>query len=127
MAENYSAGEIIPKETANEDFGMASFSSLMSSAQIKSIASKTQNLLMFNFIDDKLIILGDYRKPLYPERIIISADTIFKVYSKAKVLELISTGGNDNNFIELRADKITITNGDYTLEFGSLCPPWCSV
>lgn len=127
MAENYSEGEIIPIETANKDFGIASFSSLMSSDQIKSIASKTQNLLMFNFIDDKLIILGDDRKPLYPEGFIFSADTVFKVYSKAKVLELISTGGNDNNFIELRADKITITNGDYTLEFGSLCPPWCSL
>ena len=127
MAENYSAGDIISKETANEDFGTASFSVLMSSDQLQSFASKTQNLLMFQFINEKLIILGDDRKPLYPEGFMSPADTVFKVYSKPKVLELIQIGGNDNNFIELRTDTLTITNGDYTLEFGSLCPPWCSV
>ncbi len=126
MAENFSAGDIIPKETANEDFGTASFSVLMSSDQLQSFASKTQNLLMFQFINEKLIILGDNKKTLYPEWFVVPSDSVFKVYSKAKVLELIQSGGADNNSIEQRADTLTITNGDYTLEFGSLCPPWCS-
>lgn len=127
MAESYSEGEIIPRETANENFGLASLSVLIPSEQMQEIASKTENLLMFIFMENKLIILGDNRNPLYPEGVSISSDDIFKVYSKAKVLELIQFGGNVNNYIELRMDKITITNGEYTLEFGSMCPPWCSV
>lgn len=127
MAESYSEGEIIPRETANENFGLASFSVSIPSEQMQEIASKTENLLMFKFMEDNLIILGDNRKPLYPEGVSIASDDIFKVYSKAKVLELLESGGTVNNYIELRTDKITITNGEYTLEFGSLCPPWCSV
>lgn len=126
MAENYSEGDIISNESANEEFGTASLSASISSDQLQSIALKTQNLLMFKFLNEKLIILGDDRKPLYPEGAVIAADIEFKVYSKAKVLELIQTGGDDNNFIQLRTNTLTITNGDYTLEFGSLCPPWCS-
>lgn len=127
MAENFSAGDIIPKETANENFGTASFSVLMSSDQLQSLASMTQNLLMFQIINEKLIILGDNKKTLFPEDFLVPAFTVFKVFSKAKVLELIQSGGNDNNSIERRTGTLTITNGDYTLEFGSLCPPWCSV
>jgi hypothetical protein len=86
----------------------------------------TTNLLMFNIINEKLIILGDERKPLYPEGYVVPADVIFRVYSKEKVFELLDTGSESNNFVEIRGGIITVTNGDYTLEFGSLCPPWCS-
>jgi hypothetical protein len=127
MAESYSGGEIISRETANQSFGMASFSVSLLSEEMLDLASKTEDLLMFNFKGDQLFILGDARKPLYPEGVSISLDDIFKVYSKAKVLELIQSGGTVNNYIELRTDRITITNVEYTLEFGSMCPPWCSV
>jgi len=127
MAENNSWGEIISRETADHDFGKAALSVLISSEQLQSLAAKTLNLLMFNIIDDRLIILGDQRKTLYPDGYIPPPQTIFKVYSKDKVLELIKAGGETNNFIEYRTDNITITNGDYTLEYGALCPPWCSV
>ena len=126
MAEEFSAGEIITKETADRDFGEVSFSLIISSDQLKQLAAKTSKLLMFNFINKSLVILGDDRKPLYPEETAVSAVPVFTVYSKEKVLELIKTGGDNNNFVELRSEKLTITNGNATLEFGSFCPPWCS-
>ena len=126
MADNNSTGKIISKENADQDFGRPTFSVLMSSQQLQGLASKTTNLLMFNFIDERLIILGDDRKPLYPDGVQVPPESVFKVYSKERVLELMETGGEEDNFIEVRTDNVTITNGDYTLEFGTFCPPWCS-
>jgi hypothetical protein len=126
MADTNSLGEIISKETADQDFGMATFSLLISSDLLQSLADRTPNLLMFNIIDDRLVVLGDDRKPLYPDGYVPPSDIIFKVYSKDKVLELIESGGETDNSIEYRGEIITITNGDYTLEYGALCPPWCS-
>ncbi len=125
MAESESLGEIIPRNSADNEFGGAGISVLISSSQLRWMAEITSNLLMFNIIGGKLVILGDGRKILYPEGFQVPADTTFKVYSKIKVLELIESGGTDNNFVEFRGDTLTITNGSSTLEFGSLCPPLC--
>lgn len=125
MADNNSTGKIISKETADQDFGRPTFSVLMSSEQLQGLASKTTNLLMFDFIDERLIILGDDRNLLYPDGAHFLPEDVFKVYSKEKVLELMETGGESDNFVEIRTDNVTITNGDYTLEFGTFCPPWC--
>jgi len=126
MTENDQWGKIISKETANQDFGPAVFSISVTSEQMKSFASKTSFLLMFKIIDNRLFILGDDRKPIYPEGEVPPQETVFKVFSKDKIRELLDTGGDTNNFVELRADTLTITNSDKTLEFGSMCPPWCT-
>jgi len=125
MAESQSLGEIIPRDTAEREFGSAGISVSFSSDQLLSIAEMTSNLLMFNIMAEKLIILGDNRQVLYPEGFIVPADTIFKVFSKSKVLELLNSGGADVNSIEFRGDTLTISNNDSTLEYGTLCPPWC--
>lgn len=125
MADTESFGIIIPGDTAEREFGSAGVSVPFSSEKLLSIAEMTANLLMFNIIEEKLIILGDNRKVLYPEGLNVPADTIFKVFSKSKVLELIKSGSGDENFIEFRGDTLTISNNDSTLEYGSLCPPWC--
>ncbi|HKB84589.1 MAG TPA: hypothetical protein VKD08_00345 [Ignavibacteriaceae bacterium] len=125
MAENQSLGEIITRDTAVQEFGQVGISVLISSDLLQSISEMTTDLLMFNIIEEKLVILGDKRKILYPEGFLVPAETVFKVYSKTKVLELIESGGSDDNFVEFRGDNLTITNSDSTLEFGSLCPPYC--
>lgn len=127
MADNVSWGEIISKTTADQNFGEATTSQTMSTDLLQSLADQTVNLLMFNIIDDRIIVLGDNRKPLYPDGYTPPPDRIFRVYSKAKVLELIESGGDNNSFVEIRGNIITVTNGDYTLEYGALCPPWCSM
>lgn len=126
MPDNNSAGKVITKETADKDFGEASYSQMISSDQLKELAAKTTKLLMFSFISQKLYILGDERKPLFPEGAAVPKDIVFRVYLKDKVLELIKSGGSNDNFVELRGELLTVTNGNYTLEFGSFCPPWCS-
>lgn len=125
MAEDQSLGKIISRAEAEQQFGSVGISSLIESIRLQQIAGMTSNLLMFNIMDGKLIILGDKREVLYPEGFSVPADTVFKVYSKLKVLELIEAGGAEDNSVEFRGETLTITNSDSTLEFGSLCPPLC--
>lgn len=125
MAENQSLGEIIPRDDADQQFGTAGISKSISTNQLLKFAGMTNHLLMFNIVEENLIIMGDGRKILSPEGYTSEQETVYKVYSKTKVLELIETGGAQDNYIEFRGDTLTITNGDSTLEFGSLCPPIC--
>ncbi len=69
MAENQSLGEIITRDTADLEFGQAGISVSISTSVLEGISGMTSNLLMFNIIGEKLIILGDKRKILYPEGI----------------------------------------------------------
>lgn len=127
MAESNTWGDIISRESADQEFGEATVSKEISSDLLHSLADQTTNLLMFKIIDNSIFVLGDNRRPLYPDGYVPPAETEFKVYSKEKVLELMESGGDTNNFIEVRGENTTITNGDYTLEYGALCPPWCSM
>ena len=62
---------------------------------------------------------------MYPIGAKISSKEIFTVYETQKLIELITLGKNDVNFVELRQKVLTITNGLFTIEFGTFCPPIC--
>ena len=47
------------------------------------------------------------------------------MFSKSKVEELLKLGKNIATFVEYRGNVLTITNGAYTLELSTDCPPNC--
>ncbi len=126
MADNQYLGEIISNQTAEKEFGSVTNSVSILSELLQSLSENTKDLMMFNILNNQLYILGDNRKILYPSNAQISTDSVFKVYSKTKVMELLIQGQNKYATIENRNETITVTNGNFTLEYGSLCPPWCS-
>jgi hypothetical protein len=126
MADNQYLGEIISNQTAEKEFGSVTNSVSILSELLQSLSENTKDLMMFNILNNQLYILGDNRKILYPINAQISTDSVFKVYSKTKVMELLIQGQNKYATIENRNETITVTNGNFTLEYGSLCPPWCS-
>jgi vesicle coat complex subunit len=126
MADNQNHGEIISNETAENEFGSVTNSVSILSELLQSLSENTKDLMMFNIQNNQLYILGDNRKILYPSNAQFSTDSVFKVYSKTKVLELLNQGQNKYTTIENRNETITITNGNITLEYGTFCPPWCS-
>jgi hypothetical protein len=126
MADNQYLGEIISNQTAEKEFGSVTNSVSILSELLQSLSENTKDLMMFNILNNQLYILGDNRKILYPINAQISTDSVFKVYSKTKVMELLIQGQNKYATIENRNGTITVTNGNFTLEYGSLCPPWCS-
>lgn len=126
MAESNLYGDIISKDSANQQFGTAIYSVSAESDQLRRYSDGTTNLIMFQIINNGLYILGDNRIPLFPASSSLDADTEFIVYSKTKFIELLDRGQNPKTYVELRDKKLTISNGDYTLEFGAVCPPWCN-
>ena len=81
---------------------------------------------MFRISDGKVIILGDQRKTLYSTDIIVDQKMEMRLFSVSLVRKLIADGNESSTKIELRNNNIlTITNGNYTLEFSDACPPRC--
>ncbi len=126
MAESKLFGEIISKDSANQQFGAALNSVSVESDLLRQYSDGTNYLIMFQIIENELYILGDNRTPLFPSASNLDAEKEFIVYSKTKFIELLDSGQDPKTSIELRNNKLTITNGDYTLEFGASCPPWCN-
>jgi hypothetical protein len=125
MAENQ-IGVIYTVAEADQQFGDVVSSVQISSSQLKDFIGQTDKYLMFKIINGVLYILGDGRSVLVPSEGYVDPDEIFTVYSKSKVDELIDTGGEETNLVEIRNNVLTVTNGQYTLESGSWCPPLCS-
>ncbi len=93
--------------------------------QFQAFLTRTNNLLMFTFKDDKLFITGDGRKVIYPDSASISPEDTLKVFSKSNVEELLNRGPADSVYVEKRSDTISITYNNSTLEEPFLCPPVC--
>lgn len=119
-------GTIYSKAEANQKFGIVIQSFSMKDTTISSLIAEAGNYIMFDVKNNQVIILGQKRAPLYPtKKTAVSTDEIFKVYSVNKVKELIKLGNNNTTIIEYRGNVISLTNGDYTLEEGAICPPFC--
>lgn len=80
---------------------------------------------MLAFDSGNLIILNEKREILYPQTESVNSKDVFIVFQKFLVIELLQKGRSEITVVEQRSSTITITNGLYTLEFGSDCPPWC--
>ncbi len=122
----FATGKIFTKSDADSLYGPVKISKEIKTEQLKGYCQQTSKNLMFSIIDGKLYILGDNRKPLFPEDSEIKPEQVFQLYSLSIVEELLNKGGNDITMIEQRDKVLTITNGDFTLEESTGCPPVCS-
>ena len=97
-----------------------------SGPQFQKFLARTNNLLMFTFKGNKLVIAGDGRNVIYPDSAIIPPDDTLKVFSKSKVEGLLNKGPADSVYVEKRSDTISITYDNSTLEQPDPCPPNCN-
>jgi hypothetical protein len=119
------AGKIISKDEANKQFGEVLHSISISAKDLLGHANLAEKSVMFSFIEGELVILAEGRKVIHPKGKSVDEKEVFRTYDKQVVLELINSSADGVVSIEQRNDTITLTNGDSTLEFSSLCPPWC--
>lgn len=124
------AGVIYSKAEADELYGKVISSTKMTNEELDGYLSKTDSYLMFYFSKDMQaapVILDHSQKalnmPNSKARAIRPSE--LKVYSISKIKELIEKGGEESTMIEQRENVISLTNGDYTLEFALGCPPYC--
>ncbi len=119
-------GKIFSRDDANKQFGLALLSLDIKNEIIFDCLTKTEGLLMFNIIDNTIYILDNKRNTLLPTGKSIEPEVVFKTFDIEIVNKLIASGNQPVTFIESRAeDVISLTNGNFTLEVGVPCPPWC--
>ncbi|MCX6149226.1 MAG: hypothetical protein NTX22_01735 [Ignavibacteriales bacterium] len=118
-------GKIYSGNEADKIYGPVLNSVAINTIELQSYMSRTNKYLLFNIIDNKLILLDNKRISIYPENKTISNDVIFKVVSLSVLEELLNKGNSTTTYIEKRQDVLSITNGNYTLEYVGNCPPIC--
>jgi len=120
-------GKIYTKSEADTLYDIVISSTKINSSDLQKIIPKTQNHIMFQIIEGKLIILDKDRNIIFTNgnSSTVSKSTVFHVFSTSVINKLLARGNNPATIIEKRKNVLTITNGDNTLEQGTLCPPFC--
>jgi len=133
-----SPGQIISSQQADLLFGPAIKTVKINKKMLVNIARYIGNYLLFNVIDDQLVVLDAHRNPIYPANFVVDPTQEFHVFDVRKVNELLNINNATKMNIELRANAIlTITvkgNGPNgieddpdgkTMEYAVMCPPFC--
>ena len=118
-------GKLYQKAEGEQLYGTVLKSFQIPTEKVFSFLDQTDKVLMFNITDNKLFILGDGRKPIYPDSVVVSKKEVFRVFSTSLIRELISKGKSDTISFEKRNSVLTISDGDYLLELAAICPPIC--
>lgn len=118
-------GKIIFAKEANVLFGEISESVWISENELSTYIKKCNHYIMFQIKNNKLYILDDKRNVLFPGSITVKDDDVFHLFSKEKLSELIALSSVELIAVEKRGNVLTITKGDYTLEYSAPCPPYC--
>lgn len=118
-------GKIYSAPDADSQFGAVNESVNFKSSDLINLLNETTEYLMFRVINSQPQILDNNRNPLYPDGLIISNSDVFTVFSISLITELLADGNEALTYFENRQSVFTLTNGNYTLEQGQICPPYC--
>ena len=123
LAQTY--GEIFTKTEANEKFGPVLNSVTLQTLALKGMLNQTTKYIMFKTQNGNAIVLDSKRSVIHPMGKSINSADVFSVYSTSVVNELLKLGASAQVFIEQRGSVLTISNGAYTMEMATMCPPFC--
>lgn len=123
LAQTY--GQLFTKQEADKKFGPVLESIALSKPTIQNFLSKTNNYIMFRVQGNKVIVLDNKRRVLFPEGQVINSSDIFSLYSVSIIQDLLSRSNENVVFIEQRSEVLTVSTGGFTMEVGMLCPPIC--
>ena len=123
-------GKLYTKADANTAYGPVQISVNVDTKVIEKLIKKSPDYIMFNIKSGKLMITSRKKQMLFSNDASLksaAAGEIFQFVSTSKIKELLNLGGNGSiTTIELRNDgKLTVTNGNETLEGMMYCPPYC--
>lgn len=119
------SGQIFSNQEADNLFGPVITSIPIPRNAFQSFLTKTNNYIMFKVVDYKAIVLDDKRNVISPAGININPTDIFTVYKVSVVYDLLSRGNDNIVYIQQRTNVLSVSTGSFTMEVGSLCPPYC--
>jgi hypothetical protein len=119
-------GKIFLSAEATGLFGPAAVSIPIKTSTLNDMLKLTTDYIMFRIDKDSLTILDNNRNAIYPKNAVVKETDIYK-YSSVSLLQKMLIGGKaEITNIELRNFGIlTISNGEFVLEYLSPCPPDC--
>ncbi len=119
-------GQLFSREVANQKFGpiLQSVDIPISTFLIFTNQSNV-NHLMFRISNNQAIILDGQRNVLYPAGSQVNSEDVFTVFSISVIKELLSNSNGSFVSIEQRAEVLSISFDQKTMEVGSFCPPIC--
>ncbi len=127
MAQNTNEyGKIISVAEAANLFGQVVTSYQLITTDLLNYCQKAGRVIMFAEENAELYVAGSGRIILSLNTKAPSPDLVFHVYSVTKVNELLTLGKDQITIVEIRSDVVDLKNGAFILEFGVLCPPFCS-
>ena len=119
-------GKIFTNQQADNLFGPVLASVSVSRTTFQSFLNQTNNYIMFKVVDNGAIVLDNNRNKISPPtNISISPSEEFTVYKVSVVSELLSKGTDNTVYIQQRSNVLSISTGGFTMEVGSICPPYC--
>lgn len=124
-------GKIFSVEEANNLFGQVKAKKTINTVYLKKVLKKAKHYVRLKLKNNFMTILEDEKdiekfNSQFSETAITTDDTPEHLFSKEVVEELLQKGGSDVTTIEERDGVLTVTNGAYTMEFASGCPPFCA-
>jgi hypothetical protein len=118
-------GQIFTKQEADDLYGPVLFSVSVSKLSVHSFLTQTNDYIMFNIRDNKLIVLDRHRKPIFPKKVLTNSSEVFHMYSVSVLNELLSLDNDNTVYVEQRTKVLSVSSGGYTMEVGVWCPPMC--
>jgi len=118
-------GQIFSKSQADQMYGKVLESEPISTSLLNQLMTQTTNYLMFKIISGTVYVLGDNRVVLQPPNQQVGDGVVFTLFSISVIKDLLTDGGDSDTAVEQREEVLTLTNGNYTLNTGTSCPPNC--
>jgi len=118
-------GQIFSKSQADQMYGKVLESEPISTSLLNQLMTQTTNYLMFKIISGTVYVLGDNRVVLQPPNQQVGDGVVFTLFSISIIKDLLTDGGEADTTVEQRESVLTLTNGNYTLNTGQFCPPFC--
>lgn len=120
------AGKVFPHSEAEKLFGPVQTSVKLPVELLKDQLRKVDDYIMFKVINNDVAITDKSRNTLRAAKgVRLGKSAVMHKYSKRVVEDLLSKGKADYVFFEKRNEVLTVTNGAFTMEFSTLCPPMC--
>lgn len=118
-------GKVITKNEADAKFGPVLTSVTVSAAEVQSWVAASGSYIMFNIVNGKVYVLTDNRVLVSPAGTVVPPTDLYHVYSTSVMSQLLSKREASVVTFEVRSSVFSVTNGNFTMEFGIPCPPLC--
>ena len=119
-------GKKFTKAEANVLFGKVIGSVQLSRKDLQTACANAKDYVLFKVKNSRAYLLNEKRTSLLADQKIELAPTeTTYAFSTSVVEDFLASSTAETLSVEVRAEVLTVSDGLSTLEFSSVCPPYC--